>query len=86
MERMMYLEQAKPGSTEESVAASLETCVRRLRDWLVRSREERIETGEWKGVVEHEIEWAEWLVEAAGRGVLHVRRKGCRCRPDWEDM
>jgi hypothetical protein len=86
MERMMYLEQQKPGATEDSVAASLASCVRRLRDWLVKSKEERIETGEWRGVVEHEIEWVEWMVQACGKGVLHVRRKGCRCRPEWEGM
>lgn len=86
MERMMYLEQQKPGATEDSVAESLEACVTRLRDWLVRSKDERIETGEWRGVVEHEIEWVEWMVRAAGRGVLHVRRRGCRCRPEWEGL
>jgi hypothetical protein len=34
--------------------------------------------------VEHEVEWAEWLVRAVGWGVLHVRGRGCRCRPDWD--
>ena len=82
----MYLEQQKPGATEDSVAESLEACVRRLRDWLVKSQQERIETGEWRGVVEHEIEWVEWMVRAAERGVLHVRRRGCRCRPEWEGL
>ncbi|KAI4915376.1 uncharacterized protein J4E92_009330 [Alternaria infectoria] len=86
MERMMYLEQQKPGATEDSVAESLEACVRRLRDWLVKSRDERIATGEWSGVVEHENEWVEWMVRAAERGVLHVRRRGCRCRPEWEGL
>jgi hypothetical protein len=86
MERMLYLEQQKPGATEDNVAASLPLCVRRLRDWLVRSKEERVQTGEWRGVVEHEIEWVEWLVEASARGVVHVRRRGCACRPDWEGM
>jgi hypothetical protein len=86
LERMLYLEQSKLGATEDAVAASLASSTERLRDWLVRSKEERVRTGEWKGVVEHEIEWAEWLVQATGRGVLHVRRKGCRCRPDWESV
>jgi hypothetical protein len=85
LERMLYAQQIQPGATEDSVAGSLRGCAEKLRDWLMRSKEERIETGEWRGIVEHEIEWAEWLVEATARGVLHVRRRGCRCRPDWED-
>ncbi|CAN9433974.1 unnamed protein product [Alternaria alternata] len=86
LERMLYAEQEKPGATEESVASALGPAAQRLERWLKESREERIETGEWRGVVEHEVEWGEWLVRAVGWGVLHVRRRGCRCRPDWEGV
>ncbi|KAH6843527.1 hypothetical protein B0T12DRAFT_360518, partial [Alternaria alternata] len=86
LERMLYLEQKKPDTTEDSVTRALLPCAERLERWLVGSREERVATGEWKGVVEHEIEWVGWMVEAGRRGVLHVRRRGCRCRPEWEGV
>jgi hypothetical protein len=86
LERMLYLEQRKPDATEDSVMRALLPCAERLESWLVGSREERVATGEWKGVVEHEIEWVGWMVEAGRRGVLHVRRRGCRCRPEWEGV
>jgi hypothetical protein len=84
LERMLNAEHEQPGATEESVASALGPAAQRLERWLKESREERIETGEWRGVVEHEVEWGEWLVRAVGWGVLHVRRRGCRCRPDWD--
>ncbi|CAN9387960.1 unnamed protein product [Alternaria alternata] len=84
LERMLYLEQRKPGATEDSVMKALLPCAERLERWLVRSGEERVATGEWRGVVEHEIEWVGWMVEAGRRGVLHVRGRGCRCRPEWD--
>jgi hypothetical protein len=65
--------------------AGAEACAIRLRDFLVRTQEERVETGESERVVEHEVEWAEWLVRASGSGVMHVKGVGCRCRPDWEE-
>ena len=83
---MLYLEQKKPDATEDGVTKALLPCAERLERWLVGSREERVATGEWKGVVEHEIEWVGWMVEAGRRGVLHVRRRGCRCRPEWEGV
>lgn len=86
LERMLYLEQKKPDATEDSVTKALLPCAERLERWLVGSGEERVATGEWKGVVEHEIEWVGWMVEAGRRGVLHVRRRECRCRPEWEGV
>ncbi|KAF7672603.1 hypothetical protein GT037_009104, partial [Alternaria burnsii] len=86
LERMLYLEQRKPDATEDGVTKALLPCAERLERWLVGSREERVATGEWKGVVEHEIEWVGWMVEAGRRGVLHVRGRGCRCRPEWEGV
>jgi hypothetical protein len=65
--------------------AGAEACAIRLRDFLVRTQEERVETGESGRFVEHEVEWAEWLVRASGSGVMHVKGVGCRCRPDWEE-
>jgi hypothetical protein len=66
-------------------AARPEACAIKLRDFLIRTQEERVETGESGRVVAHEIEWAEWLVRASGTGVMHVKGAGCKCRPDWEE-
>ncbi|KAG9195828.1 hypothetical protein G6011_00949 [Alternaria panax] len=56
LERMLYAQQTLPGATEDSVARCLIPCAQRLERWLKVSKEERVATGEWKGVVEHEIE------------------------------
>lgn len=81
MERMMYVEQQQQSTCE---ANSIAKCALKLRDFLVKVKEERVETGEHRTIVEHEIEWAEWLVEASKTGVMHVRSEGCTCRPDWD--
>ena len=31
---------------------------------------------------ELEMKWADWFVDAAGRGVLHLKVEGCTCRPE----
>lgn len=81
MERMMYAEQQRKSTCE---ANSMANCALKLRDFLVKVKEERVGTGEHRTIVEHEIEWAEWLVEASKTGVMHVRSEGCTCRPDWD--
>jgi hypothetical protein len=82
MERMMYAEQQRTDSPGE--VNSMARCALKLRDFLLKVKEERVETGEHRTIVEHEIEWAEWLVEASKTGVMHVRSEGCTCRPDWD--
>ncbi|XP_014554087.1 hypothetical protein COCVIDRAFT_28815 [Bipolaris victoriae FI3] len=82
MERMMYAEQQRRNSP--GGANSMAKCALKLRDFLLKVKEERVETGEHVTIVEHEIEWAEWLVEASRTGVMHVRSEGCTCRPDWD--
>jgi hypothetical protein len=79
IERMVYAAQQ-----QSSNAPLILRCALRLRDFLKSVREMRVETGEHRTMVEHEEEWAEWLVEASRTGVMHVRGEGCRCRPDWE--
>jgi hypothetical protein len=63
---------------------STHECTIKLRDWLKKELENRVEVGEQRSVLEHELEWAEWFVEAAKKGVLHLKVAGCKCRPEWE--
>jgi hypothetical protein len=79
IERMVYAAQQ-----QSSNAPLIIRCALRLRDFLRNVRDMRVDTGEHRTLVEHEEEWAEWLVEASRTGVMHVRGEGCRCRPDWE--
>ncbi|KAF2128367.1 hypothetical protein P153DRAFT_35756 [Dothidotthia symphoricarpi CBS 119687] len=96
LERMIYgemekLERGVEGSGESLASGktyqmpSMTDCAVRLRDFLLRIRDERVETGESRRFVEHEIEWVGWLVEASRVGVMHLKTVGCRCRPDWEE-
>jgi len=62
---------------------SLSRLVKRLRDFLRGIKEGRLATGEESRVVEHELRMCEWMVEACREGVMHVRTRKCRCRPDW---
>jgi len=58
-------------------------CARALQSMLRGRVEERIVYGEPKNIVNHEMEWVDWLVEAAECGVLHLKVPGCKCRPEW---
>ncbi|KAF1850901.1 uncharacterized protein K460DRAFT_328250 [Cucurbitaria berberidis CBS 394.84] len=81
LERMVDKRQ-KSASNE---AHSVTHCALRLQDFLLKIKEERVETGEHRRFIEHEIEWVNWLVEASRTGVMHLRTRVCRCRPDWEE-
>jgi hypothetical protein len=83
LERMVYTEQRKALSEDHTAAAPIVHCAIKLRDFLVKVKEERIDTGEHSSVVEHEIEWVKWLVEASRTGVMHIRTGECACQPDW---
>lgn len=45
------------------------------------------EDGKEEGDGELEMKWADWFVDAAGRGVLHLKVEGCTCGPEplWEE-
>ena len=85
LERMVYNDLEKKIGDRPSSIPSAVQCASRLRDFLQRNKEERVETGESRRAVEHEIEWATWLVEASRTGVMHLKTRGCTCRPDWEE-
>ncbi|EOA89512.1 uncharacterized protein SETTUDRAFT_148052 [Exserohilum turcica Et28A] len=85
LERMMYLQQQQQRrASTPSDTNAMATCAEKLRDFLLRVKEERVETGEHSTIVEHELEWVTWLVQASKTGVMHVRTEGCTCRPDWD--
>ena len=58
---------------------------KKLRDWLENNVDERHKFGEPKPWLLHEIEWADWFVQAAELGVFHLKVEGCECSPKWED-
>ncbi|CAA9958249.1 hypothetical protein PTMSG1_01813 [Pyrenophora teres f. maculata] len=82
IERMLYNEQQRTGTLTSS--NPMLHCALKLRDFLLKSKEERIDTGEHRTSVEHEIEWIKWLVDASRTGVMHIKTEGCTCRPDWD--
>lgn len=61
-----------------------ESCIK-LRKWLEKSKDDRVQCGECPLFVEHELEWAQWLIDSAKSGVLHLRVKGCKCLPEWHE-
>jgi hypothetical protein len=83
LERMVATAMRTPGDNNYSATTS--RCALKLHDYLLRTKEWRIDTGELRVLVEHEIDWATWLVEASRTGVMHLRGDGCKCRPEWEE-
>jgi hypothetical protein len=81
LERMVYSSLQKSHGAKASPAS----CALKLCNFLLRTKEERVETGEDRRFVEHELEWARWLVDASRSGVMHLKGLGCECRPDWEE-
>ncbi|KNG45133.1 replication factor c subunit 3 [Stemphylium lycopersici] len=76
--------QKQHGQQDEKESNPLAACATKLHAFLLRIQQDRIDTGEHATIVQHEIEWVEWLVEASRTGVMHVRGVGCVCRPDWD--
>jgi hypothetical protein len=85
LEKMVYAAIERRRTNDEALFPSVTSCALKLRDFLIKIQEERIETGESRRFVEHEGEWTKWLVEASRTGVMHLKTKGCGCRPDWEE-
>jgi hypothetical protein len=85
LERMVRTSFQDSGSDSSTSSATAAYCVVKLLNFLLKVKMDRIETGEVQMFVEHEIEWAKWLVEASQAGVMHLRGVGCQCRPDWEE-
>lgn len=75
----------KLGDEATATLATMIYCAVKLKNFLAEVRMDRIGTGEATALVEHEIEWAKWLVEASHTGVMHLKGVGCTCRPDWEE-
>ncbi|KAH9872640.1 hypothetical protein J1614_005033 [Plenodomus biglobosus] len=83
LERMVLAAQEQVKKSKEDMPTLL-SCALKIRDFLVRTEHDRVETGELRRVVVHEIDWAKWLVEACSTGVMHMRTGECKCRPEWE--
>ncbi len=85
LERMVVTEQEKQQTNVSQGTVSILKCTLKISEFLAKIKEERIETGEHRTFVEHELEWVKWLVDASRIGVLHLKTSGCKCRPDWEE-
>lgn len=83
LERMVLAAQEQVKNSQEDMPTLLSRALK-IRDFLLRTEHDRIETGELRRVVVHEIDWAKWLVEACSTGVMHMRTGECKCRPEWE--
>ncbi|CBY01142.1 predicted protein [Plenodomus lingam JN3] len=84
LERMVLVAQEQSDHSNEEVQTLLSHALK-IRDFLLRTQEERVETGELRRLVVHEAEWVKWLVEACRTGVMHMRTSDCNCRPEWVD-
>jgi len=80
LERMVQAAMKQNGGKAVDMGAS----ARKLRDFVFSTIEARVETGEMRGLVEHECEWVQWFVLACTSGVMHVKTSGCGCRGEWE--
>lgn len=85
MERMYMAAMKEPGNTKKLSQDLVLQSAKKLRDFLVKVKKERIATGEFKSYVQHEIEWAQWLVKASENGVMHAKTGECKCSAEWED-
>jgi hypothetical protein len=85
LERMVRTSLQDSGNNSPTGSATATYCAVKLLNFLLKVKMDRIETGEVQMFVEHEIEWAKWLVEASQAGVMHLRGVECQCRPDWEE-
>jgi hypothetical protein len=83
--RLQYMVDAELNAAEQEKrrAASVVELAGRLQDFLQRISDERVATGESARWVNHELEWAEWVVDAAKSGVLHLKTRECKCRDHW---
>lgn len=84
MERMVLAEHRR-AQDDQAYMLSITECTLKLKDFLLRVKEERIDTGEERRIIEEEIEWTKWILEASQTGVMHLKTPGCNCRPDWEE-
>lgn len=84
LERMVCADMKRKRHNRDFIP-SVRQCARKLWAHLRRHLEERVETGESRRAVEHELEWATWLLDASRTGVMHIKTKGCNCQPDWEE-
>lgn len=82
---MVYAALQKWESNAQTTVPIGTNCALKLCGFLLRTAAERVETGENQRVVEHEMEWAQWLLIASRTGVMHLKGPGCKCRPDWEE-
>ncbi|KAF2203425.1 hypothetical protein GQ43DRAFT_264798 [Delitschia confertaspora ATCC 74209] len=84
VERMAYMADMITANFEGEEPKALHHMTSDLQAFLRTSRDPRVATGELARIVDHEIEWADWINDAAMAGVMHVRRDGCTCRSGWD--
>ena len=63
---------------------SVHACALRLLDHLLKIQDERVATGETRPYIDHELQWANWYVDVAFKGIIHLKVSGCKCRPSFQ--
>jgi hypothetical protein len=84
LERMIQLDYEET-EIERRHQIPVKLLARNLRDYLKENALGRIRHGEKDRYIWHEIEWAEWIAEAAWTGVLHIKSRECECRSHWRE-
>jgi hypothetical protein len=82
LQRMVAREDEE-AEEQQRPEVSVARLARRLKVWLKQIGDGRVFTGESARFVRHELEWAEWICEAARTGVMHVKTRRCACRAEW---
>ncbi|KAF2750454.1 hypothetical protein M011DRAFT_465205 [Sporormia fimetaria CBS 119925] len=82
LKKMLDME-ARKARRDGRPVASIADLAGKLLAWLEEIEEGRIRTGENPKYVEHELDWAEWIQEAAKARVLHVKTGKCQCKSEF---
>lgn len=92
LERMVRVEVAKVENEAKTnrkmplVPPKVLDSVTRLKAYLRAQKSARVEMGEREEDVGLELRWAEWMVQAAECGVMHLKVVGCTCWPELREF
>jgi hypothetical protein len=82
-ERMFFVH-AEMAQAEGTDMPSLVKVAMELRAFMHHIRPGRIITGELVSIIDHEIEWADWIYETCATGVMHLNSDYCDCKTEWD--
>lgn len=80
----MFFVQAETAEMEGHDPPSLVKIASELQAFMHHTRSGRIMTGELANIIDHEIEWADWIYETCQTGVMHIDSEYCDCKTEWD--